>query len=328
VNKRERVMATLRGEARDRPPVGFWRHFYEREGSATGLAEAMLAFQGQYDWDFVKVNPRASYHGEGWGLKVKFRGEQGLKPKVIHFPIQSGSDWEQINPLSAKEGALGEQLQALRLIREGLGPEVPMVQTIFTPLSIAADLVPSPDRLLQHLREQPRAVHQALEVIADTFFSYAKSCLQVGADGIFLATTEWASYELLSDGEYQQFGRPYDLQVLAGASGGSFNLLHVCGRQNMLRALLDYPVAAFNWAATDATNPSLREILRCSGKAVIGGMDEKGVLLHGPPEALRQEMERAREESNGGKWMLGPGCAIPVDVPEGHLRRIRQEIER
>ncbi|MDH7499430.1 MAG: uroporphyrinogen decarboxylase family protein, partial [candidate division NC10 bacterium] len=186
MNKRERVMATLRGEARDRPPVSFWRHFYEREATATGLAEAMLAFQGRYDWDFVKVNPRASYYGEGWGLRVKFRGEQGLKPEIIHFPIQSASDWERIQPLSAKEGALGEQLQALRLIREGLGSEVPMVQTIFTPLSIAGDLVPSPDRLLQHLREQPRAIHRALAVIADTFSSYAKSCLQEGADGVFL----------------------------------------------------------------------------------------------------------------------------------------------
>jgi hypothetical protein len=26
--------------------------------------------------------------------------------------------------------------------------------------------------------------------------------------------------------------------------------------------------------------------------------------------------------------MLGPGCAIPVEVPEAHLRMIRQEIER
>jgi uroporphyrinogen decarboxylase len=328
MTKRERVMAALRGEAKDRPPVSLWRHFYEKESSARGLAEAMLAFQGQYDWDFVKVNPRASYHGEGWGLKVRFRGEQGLKPERIDYPIKATCDWKRIGVLFPQEGVLGEQIEALSLIRERLGPEVPMVQTLFTPLSIAGDLVESADQLLQDLQERPEAVHQALQVIAETFSGYARACLEAGADGIFLATTEWASYDLLTDGQYQEFGRPYDLQVLSGAAEGNFNILHVCGRRNMLKALLSYPAHALNWAATDPSNPSLGEILQLSGKAVIGGIDEKLTLRHGSFQDLKQQMESARRQDNGGRWMLGPGCAIPVDVPEAHLRMIRQEIER
>jgi uroporphyrinogen decarboxylase len=85
-------------------------------------------------------------------------------------------------------------------------------------------------------------------------------------------------------------------------------------------------VHAFNWAATDPTNPSLGEILRLSEKAVIGGIDEEGTLRHGNWEDLKQELERAKEQSGGKRWMLGPGCAIPVDVPEPRLRTVRQEI--
>ena len=62
--KRERVQAALAGEPVDWPPVSMWRHFYEFEETAEGLAEAMLGFQRRYDWDFMKVNPRASYHAE------------------------------------------------------------------------------------------------------------------------------------------------------------------------------------------------------------------------------------------------------------------------
>ena len=145
MNQRERVEATLRGSERDRPPVSFWRHFYEKENSASGLAEAMLAFQGKYDWDFMKVNPRASYHGEGWGLKVRFRGEEGLKPERIDYPIKDPRDWGKVKSLPLDEGALAEQIQALELIRKGLGQEIPMVQTLFTPLSIAGDLVGTAD---------------------------------------------------------------------------------------------------------------------------------------------------------------------------------------
>ena len=46
----ERVRAAL---AVGRPPISVWRHFYRRENSVEGLAEAMLEFQRQrrFDWD-------------------------------------------------------------------------------------------------------------------------------------------------------------------------------------------------------------------------------------------------------------------------------------
>jgi len=66
MTRRERIRKTLLGEATDRPPVSFWRHFYHRESSAQELAEAMLEFRPTYDWDLMKVNPRASYHVEDW----------------------------------------------------------------------------------------------------------------------------------------------------------------------------------------------------------------------------------------------------------------------
>ena len=62
MNHRERVIACLAGEEIDRPPASMWRHFYEAETAAETLAMEMIEFQRQFDWDFMKVNPRASYH--------------------------------------------------------------------------------------------------------------------------------------------------------------------------------------------------------------------------------------------------------------------------
>ena len=71
MTRRERIRKTIQGERTDRPPMSFWRHFYDREGSAKDLAEAMLEFQRKYDWDFMKVNPRASYHVEDWMSAIR-----------------------------------------------------------------------------------------------------------------------------------------------------------------------------------------------------------------------------------------------------------------
>ena len=42
MDKRERVQTALAGGQVDRPPATMWRHFYDQETTADGLAQAML----------------------------------------------------------------------------------------------------------------------------------------------------------------------------------------------------------------------------------------------------------------------------------------------
>lgn len=327
MTKKERMRAALKGESVDRPPASFWRHFYESETSAQGLAEAMLGFQRKFEWDFVKVNPRASYHVEGWGVTLEFSGQPHVAPKRLDYPIKTTADWERLRVLSAEKGPVGEQLKALKLIREGLKGEVFFVQTVFSPLSIAGDLVGSSEQLQKDLRENPVVVHEALKVITETFSAYAKRCLDIGASGIFFATTDWASYDLLTDEEYNQFGRPYDLQILkAVQDGADLNILHVCKDHNMLFALADYPVHAINWDATSPTNPNLKQGLEKCKQAVIGGVD-RHTLRTGSPGDVVAEVERAGEMTGGRRWILGPSCSIPTQSLDENLKAARAALE-
>ena len=198
MNKRERIKATLQGEAVDRPAVSFWRHFYKAETSAEGLAEAMLGFQKKYDWDFMKVNPRAEYHVEDWGNVYDYSGNDHVKPTFREGCIKDVGDWRNLEVLPPDKGVLGEHLEALKLIAKGLDKDVIFVMTVFTPLSIALRLVNDADALVRYVREAPDALHQGLEVITKTFADFAGACLAMGADGIFFATTSCASKDLFS----------------------------------------------------------------------------------------------------------------------------------
>ena len=326
MSRRERVEAALRGAPVDRQPVSFWRHFFEKETSALGLAEAMLGFQEQYGWDFMKVNPRACYHAEPWGCRFQFSGQPHIEPKLLEPAVKTAEDWRQIRPLPPSVGALGEQLEALRLIKEGLQGEVPFVETVFTPLSVAGRLTGSDDVLLEHLRVHPDRVHKALDAIALTFAGFARACIDVGADGLFFATTGWATYERLTDAEYEEFGRPYDVRVLEAVEGAPLNILHVCRSQNMLRKLLNYRARAFNWATADPTNPTLGEVWQRSHRAVIGGIDHVGTLRHGTPDAVKAEVRAAVEQTREGLF-IGPGCSISPQTPDANLRAARRAVE-
>ncbi len=320
----ERVRAALNNQEVDRVPVSMWRHHYARETAAASLAAAMLAFQQRFDWDFMKVNPRASYHVEDWGVKVAYTGDSS--PKVTQTPVKTPADWLKIAPLDINRGVLNEHLTALETIAAGLKGEVPFLMTVFTPLSIAADLAPSEDLFLQHLREHTDKVKAALEAITETFTAFAAACLERGAAGIFYATTSWATTNRLSAAEYKKYARPYDLKLLDALPPAWFNILHVCKENNLLDTVADYPVPAFNWDARGAGNPALAEGKAIvGGKAVVGGIPHGQDLVEARPGRLEAEIAGMRVAMGQRGWMLGPGCTFPPETPASHLMAIRRE---
>ena len=326
MNARERVMAALRGAALDRPPVSFWGHFYHRESSAEELAAATLEFQREYAWDWVKLNPRKHYHVEPWGVSYRYSGRAAEKPVLDSWPIHQPTDWAAITARPHDRGALAEQIDAVSMVKAGLPADVPFVQTVFTPLAILGEMVEEPGELRLHMRTNPNAVRGALEAVTETFVPLVREFLRAGADGIYLATVDWASRDLLTAEEYREWARPYDLRILEAARGAAFNVLHVCKRRTLLFEFADYPVQAFSWAATDPLNASLAEGLRRLPGAVIGGISHDELGQSNDPAAAVAEYHRGLEQTGGRRWLAAPGCSIPPATPAGTLREIRAAV--
>jgi uroporphyrinogen decarboxylase len=322
MTKLQRINAALRNAPVDRPPVSLWRHFYECEQTAEDLAGAMLAWHKKYDWDWMKINPRATYHVEGWGVQTRYGGPND-RPQEGNHPISSLRDWAKIRPLPLDTPVLDEQLEAVERICEALGGETYALMTVFNPISIAADLMGDRRALLDHMKQDPQAVHGALGAITETFTQFARKSLEEGACGIFFATTDWASRDYLNEEAWEEWGRPYDLRILETVQDAPFNVLHVCKENNLLYCLADYPVHAINWDTAGAGNPNLRDVQLNTDKAVIGGLSLE-TLQNGTPAHITAEARLAREQTGGRRWMLGPACAIAIDTPEENIRAARQ----
>src|SRR5581483_3063562 len=211
LNKRERVQAALRGEELDHVPASAWGHDYLREWSAEGLADATVEAYRRYDWDFIKVNPRASYYAEAWGARFKPSGEADKSPELTKSGLTSANSLSRIHPVDPSEGPFGEQLQALKLIARRLRKEVPFVQTVFTPLAVLSRMS-NTATVRRFMREEPALLERAVDAITQTLGAYATACLKAGADGIFLATVEWGNSETLSEKEFDRWVRPFDLR--------------------------------------------------------------------------------------------------------------------
>lgn len=320
MTKRERVLAALRGEPVDRVPVSFWGHDFLREWSAEGLAAAMVESVEAHDYDYLKVNPRATYYAEAWGCCYHPSNDPLRQPEVESWALHEASDLAKLRPLDGTSGPFAEQLEALRLIGKELGGEVPFIQTVFSPLSVVGRLTNDRAPVRRWMTEAPEALHGALSAVTEALSSYARACLEAGADGIFFPTTEWGTYDACAAEEYDTFGRPYDLRVLEAVLGAPMNVLHVCRPNNMLDRLLDYPVAAVNWAIHASGNASLADTRAKTDGAVMGGVDERHALLRGSPDDVRAQVGEALRQTGSRRFLLAPGCSIAPNTPPENLR--------
>jgi len=308
LTKRERVQAALRGELVDRPPVCFWHHFRPR-GSGQRLAELTYDFfLRRFDLDIAKLMPDLRYP----------------------FPrraIADVEDWHLVDALDLARGRYGtEWVRAVRRLRELAGREVPIVVTVFSPLTQALYFVARTELLFQHLQEDPTVVHSALAVLADNIQRQIELVLEAGADGIFFAL-QGCTAAVMSRELYRELGRPYDLLALRSAADGWLNVLHVHGDRDLyFDDVLDYPVQVLSWSDRRA-GPSLREARQRTDKCLMGGWDEFGALVQGPADAIRAEARDALEQTGGRKLILANGCSVPDETDERWLSVARQVVD-
>ena len=323
MSKRDRLAAAIRGEETDRPLVALWRHFPTDDLDPEQLALSAVAFQTQYDWDFLKLTPSSSYGIADWGTHVAYRGHPEGTSEYTARPVARPQDWARLQPLDPQSGALGQQLTAIRRTRELAGPDLPIIETIFSPLSHAKNLIGGTQEVV-HLRRHRGEFQHALEVLAETTVHFVRAVLEAGADGIFYAV-QHASAALLGEAEYREVCRPLDLRVLEAAQGASFNLLHLHGLNTYFDLLADYPVHAFNWHDRD-TGPGLAEGARRFPGLVVGGLSQHD-MVEGTPQSIRNIAREAITQMDGRRLCLSTGCVLPTVAPWGNIRALRAAVD-
>ncbi|MDI6768223.1 MAG: uroporphyrinogen decarboxylase family protein [Anaerolineales bacterium] len=331
---RERLQACLADDpALDRPPIALWRHFPVDDQSPETLAAATLHFQRSYDFDLVKVTPASSFCLKDWGAEDAWEGHSEGTRRYTKRVIQTPQDWERLPVLDPSAPHLAGQLACLRLIKRGLDPETPLLQTIFSPLAQAKNLAGG-ETLIAHLRQYPDSVMMGLATIAATTSRFVAAAIETGIDGIFYAI-QHAQASLLTLDEYKSFGLHFDLQTLQPATALWCNLLHLHGLNIYFDLIPFFPDHLFpivNWHDRE-TPPSLREAKTSEFfensevcPALCGGISQKSIVF-GSSSEVQKEAADAIQQTKGRGFILGTGCVVPVIAPHGNIVTARQSVE-
>ncbi|MBU4224570.1 MAG: uroporphyrinogen decarboxylase, partial [Chloroflexi bacterium] len=288
-----------------------------------------LHFQRTYDFDLIKVTPASSFCLKDWGAEDAWEGNPEGTRRYTRHVIEKPGDWERLHALDPSAPHLSGQLACLRLLRRELGPDVPLLQTVFSPLAQAKNLAGG-DRLIIHLRQYPEAVMKGLQTIAETTRRFVAAAIETGIDGLFYAV-QHAQAGLLTLDEYKTFGLPFDTISLEPAQGLLCNMLHLHGKDiyfSLLTSSLSFPIV--NWHDRE-TPPSLcetSEVLKTSEvlRAVCGGISQKTIVL-GNSHEIQTEAQDAIQQTKGRRFILGTGCVVPVIAPHGNLLAAKKSVE-
>ncbi len=165
--------------------------------------------------------------------------------------------------------------------------------------------------------------------ITETLANFARNCLAAGAEGIYLSVRDdWVDTAENGPGLYDHLVRDSDLKILSAATGGTLNMLHVCGVPLDFARFGGYPVHAVNWADR-VGGPRIAEVASWLKPAICGGIDNLGTLITGTPSDVEREVADAVEQAAGRPIIVAPGCTFDGhSAPPENLHAIRTAVDR
>ena len=309
MTKRERVIRAMQNQPVDRPPVGFWFHFSKEDSLGQRCVDAHLRYYNNVDVDIAKLMCDGYFD----------------YPNPVAKAVKEPGDWYAMKPLGPDSEFIRGQVERAKAVKAGLKSDCLVLYNVFAPFSYIR-FGTSDELVMRHLREDPKAIEYALDVIAqDNALLCEKLITEAGIDGVYYCVQGGEKNRFTPD-EYRRYITPSDLKVLEHANRFSgYNVLHCCGWAgipNNLEVWRDYPAAAINWACF-IENMGLCEGKEFfGGKCVLGGFDNRatGLMYNGTREEIQEFTRELVQRSGSTGVMLGADCTLPATVDVNHIQ--------
>jgi uroporphyrinogen decarboxylase len=230
---------------------------------------------------------------EPMGLQLEFA--QGEGP-VIHNPVRGGLDVEHL--LEVEDvGELEFVFEAIRLTRQQLRPNIPLIGFSGAPFTLAAYMTEGGgSKNYIHTKKlmygDPQAWHAMLSLISRSLVKYLNAQVEAGAQALQLFDS-WIG--CLSPEDYREFVLPHTREVIQGIKGGVPVIHFGTGTASLLELLSEAggDVIGLDWRV-----PLDQGWERVGlNKSIMGNLDP--VSLFASPDTIRAQAKRILDQADG-----------------------------
>ena len=313
MNKRERVVAAIRGQKTECIPTCFSLHFREEQKFGEEAVKAHLDFFEKTDTDVIKIMNENQVPNMG--------------------DIRCAEEFAKYRKMDVSESFIQDQLKMTRTILKYADPEAFSVGTLH---GIVASMIHPLEKagrtsiesrffLRDSLRQNEQPVLEAMRRVSDIMCDLAREYIHCGLDGVYYAALG-GERRIFTDEEFERWIKPFDLKIMKAVKDvGGYCILHICKDEvNMERFQphMEY-TDIVNWGVYEAPY-SLQDGKKLfSGKTIMGGLaNRSGVMVEGTIEELQNEVKKIVTEFGREGFIMGADCTLPTDIDAERVRAI------
>ncbi len=301
MNKRENFLNLINSTTKpEYVPAAFFLHFAPEFQQGQAAIDKHLQFFRHTGMDFLKV-------------------QYEQKPPA-GVTISTPAAW--VNAPRCTPEYFETTVEVVKGLVKAAKAEALIVLTVYSPFMWARH-VAGDATVSAHLKENPEAVKKGLEIMTENVITLVRACKQAGVDGFYISTQGGEAERFKGTDIFEKYIKPTDLAVWAEVQDCTFNILHVCDYEAPyadLTPFLDYPGQVVN-CSLELTTKTLtaREVAAMFGRPFMGGLERKGTLATGSPEAIRHEAQAVLDQAPA-RFILAADCTVPGETPWDNLK--------
>lgn len=286
------------------------------------LADGACLCYEKYGFDMLCAISDPMREAEGLGAKVVIP-EEGVPNSPVKR-IQKLSDIDTLKVVDpASSWRMNDRLEAIRLMKQRAGTDVPVVGWIEGALAESCDLM-NMQEVFMNLLEEPEAMEQLMDVCMEQNLWFAREQVKAGADIIGLGD---AASSLIGHSLYEEFALPYQQKMIKAIHDmGAKVKLHICGNVNSVLDLIAQ-------TGTDMIDLDFMvDIERAAqilpqNMCICGNFNPVTVLYQGTPETVKAEVRRCKQIRDKNWNFISAGCEVPRDTPLENMIALKEAME-
>jgi [methyl-Co(III) methanol-specific corrinoid protein]:coenzyme M methyltransferase len=210
-------------------------------------------------------------------------------------------------------------IEALRILRARYGDEVALVGKVFGPWTLAYHLFGVENFLILVL-DDPDKLRRILERLKHVAVVFGQAQIAAGADCLTLA--DHLTGDMCRATVYRDFLLPVH-QWLHSQLACPI-ILHICGRTlDRLDYICQSGFEAFHF---DSKNDARQAVEIAAGRLrLVGNVNNPDTLYLGKEQQIDHEVRYAL---SAGVAVVGPECAVPLNMHSRYLRRIVEAVRQ
>ena len=320
---RDRVLAAMKQEPLDRPPVAIFTQsatigqmdkvgaaWPEAHKSAELMAKLGSAQADLFGYECVRAPFCLTSEAERLGCKVSIE-KKDASPMIKEHPFKFDpmtNEYDSPDSLMDFEefiagGRPAEVIKCMGLLKKSHGENFAVVAGNTGPFTLAGHMV-STENMIFAMMMDPAQVSTWVSAITPILSAYTQALADAGADVIQMSEPT-ASTDLIAPDMFNDASGMYISKCLANVKGAS-SVLHVCGNTEPILSEM---------VATGVTGISIEEkvdpfvaVDHVGGKTVlVGNVGSVIPLFQGTPEQVIAATKRSME---AGFNVISSGCGI------------------